>query len=755
MTATVSPPPAVQPRGWTVPVWTVLLLGLALLAAIPATGQSSAPAATAELRGRVTGTDGLPLVGVNVIVRGTVLGSATDADGRYRITRIPAGERTVIYSMIGHVRVEKSLRLIAGETATADVVLAETSVLTGEVTVTAGKHAQSMEEIPVSISTMSGDDIEARGITSLDNALRRIPGVNLAEDQVNIRGSSGYSRALGSRVLLLVDGAPVLAGDAGEIKFDVVPMFSVDRIEVVKGAGSALYGSSALGGVINVITREPRSRMTRVRIGTGVWDNPYHAEWKWWGDSPRWRNSIDLQHGDVHGDFSYLVTAGLRNDQAYRQNDDHVRYGLSGRAWYRLSPDRNLSVAVNHSSDTRGNWVYWGDLARALQPPATTDLTEEIVSVKSQVSAVYRQTHGARFASSLRLNAYRTSFEASSDTSDFSFRPSDQTQSTAWLLGAEWQGSYTLSAGNLLTFGVEGSRTTVDSRTYGDRSGWSGAVYAQDEIAVGGGWHLSAGARFDMTAVDTLESDMQVNPRLGATYVPWQHGALRASYGWGFRSPSVAERYATASAGGIRTKPNPDLQAERSTSYEFGFKQLLPHGLTFDAAVFWNDYDNLVEPTIDPADGKIFFRNITQARIRGYEMTLEAQPLGEFLRFAASYTYLYPQDLASGGVLKYRPRHLLYLTGDLSHAGFTFGADFRHLSRIEAIDRELTIVIPDSEERVPTYVTDLRASWTAAAVGLPLRLSLFVDNVFQYNYTEMVANIAPIRSYRVSLDAVF
>ncbi len=739
MSVTRSILPAVRPL-----VWTVLFLAAPVVTAQNAT-----------VSGRVTATDGTPLIGANVVVQGTVLGSATDREGRYMITRIPEGSRVVICSMIGYEKKSISTVLKAGDHATVDIVLAETAIATGEVIVTAGKHAQSFEEIPVSISTMSGADIEARGIESLDDALRKISGVNIAEDQVNIRGSSGYSRALGSRVLLLVDGASVLAGDAGEIKFDVVPMFAVERIEVVKGAGSALYGSSALGGVINVITREPRSRTTRVRVSSGIWDDPYHEEWKWWGDSPRRMHGVDLQHGDAHGPFSYLVSAGVHSDQAYRQNDDFLRWNINGRGWYRFSAERNLTVAFNTSSNDRGNWVYWRDLAHALQPPVTADLGERITSNKTQASAMYRQIHGAGFASSLRLNAYRTSYETTSDTSDFSMRPSDRTQSTAWLTGLEWQGMATLSARNLLTFGVDANYATVDSRTYGSRSGWSTALYAQDEIALNSVWHLSAGARFDLTAVDTLESDMQVNPRLGVTYQPWEQGVLRASYGWGFRSPSIAERFATASAGGIMTKPNPGLKAERSTSYEFGFKQILPYDISFDAAAFWSDYDNLVEPMIDPTDGRIMFRNITQARIQGYELALEGRPLGDWLHFSASYTYLYPRDMITGSVLKYRPRHLLYLSGEFFFADFTIGADFRHISRIENIDRELTIVIPGSEERVAAYVTDLRASWTAASLGLPLRLAFYVDNVFQYNYSEMVANIAPIRSYRLALEAAF
>ncbi len=727
-------------------VWTVLFLSVSVTAAVAQNG---------VLRGRVTDTDGNPLIGANVAIRGTVLGAATDADGRYVIRRLPSGTYNVQCSMIGYGPESAVLRITADTERVQDFRLAESVIETGEVIVTAGKHAQSLEEIPVSVATFDARDIEARGIISLDNALRKVSGVNITEDQVNIRGSSGYSRALGSRVLLLVDGAPVLAGDAGEIKFDVVPMFAVDRIEVVKGAGSALYGSSALGGVINVLTRQPRERVSRVRLYSGFWDEPEWESWNWWGEHPRFMNGVDLQHGDVHGDFSYLLTGGVRNDQAYRQNDDYVRWNMSGRAWYRFDPERNLVLSLNHSENDRGNWVYWRDLEHALQPPLTADLTEHIRSVKTQASAQYRQTHSATFASMLRVNLYRTAFETTSDTSDFRFRPTDQTQSTAWLLGAEWQGSMTLSDRNFLTFGVDASWATVDSRTFGTRDGITFAVYGQDELTLGEDWHLSIGARYDLTAIDSLDIDAQLNPRVGLTYTPWQDGIARASYGWGFRSPSIAERYTSASAGGILTKPNPDLKAERSTSYEVGFTQNLPFGSSVDAAVFWNDYDNLVEPLIDPADGRIAFRNITRARIIGYEIGLESRPFSERLLLSASYTYLYPRDISASTVLKYRPRHLLYLSGDVRLGPVTVGADFRYLSRMENIDRELTLVIPDSEKRVAAYVTDLRLSLSGEALGLPLRLSFLVDNVFQYHYTEVVANIAPMRRFRLMLEGSF
>jgi outer membrane receptor for ferrienterochelin and colicins len=709
----------------------------------------------ARLTGVVRSQSGEALIGANVMLRGTVLGSATDVNGVYTIRNIPAGRQlTLTCSMIGYATVTRALTLSNGEERTLDIVLTETSISTGEVVVTAGRHAQSFEEIPVSISVVSGRDIAERGIVELDDALRKTPGVNVTEDQVNIRGSSGYSRAVGSRVLLLLDGAPLLAGDAGEIKFDAVPMFDVERIEVVKGAGSALYGSSALGGVINVITAEPRERSTRARLYSGVWDAPPHSQWKWWGDSPRYLAGVDIQHADAAGPLSYVMSGGLRADQGFRQLDDFTRWNLGGRFRYRISSDRNLSVNATWTSNNRGNWVFWRNLSNALRTPVDKDLTERVHSTKFLASALYRQTHSGTFASSLRFSAYRTDFETRSDTSDFSLRPADLIQSTAWQFNTEWQGTLALTSRQLLTFGADVMHARVNARIYGQRHVSSAALYAQDELAITDALRLSAGARFDLTAVDSLDADMQANPRLGLAFQAWSGGALRASYGWGFRSPSIAERFATAGAGGLQTKPNPGLKSERSVSYEVGVKQQLPWQTTLDAAVFWNDYENLVEPTIDATDGRIVFRNITEARILGYELSVQTRPL-EIFDVSLAYTYLYPEDRQRGTVLKYRPRHLLYMFAAVNVGPFRFGIDHRHISRLEEVDAELSVVIPDADRRVPTWVTDVRLSWSGLIGALPLRITALTDNVLNYSYTEVVANLAPIRQYRLMFETQF
>ena len=157
-----------------------------------------------------------PLVGAVVLVQGSVRGTTTNIRGEYRITDLPAGKYTLVFSIVGYQRSTRTgITVEEGGEAVVNVSLVSSPVQFDQVVVTASKRPQSLEEVPVSLSVLDANEIRHRNAMVLDDALRYIPGVNMTGFQVNIRGSSGYSRGAGSRVLMLLDGIPFITGDTG------------------------------------------------------------------------------------------------------------------------------------------------------------------------------------------------------------------------------------------------------------------------------------------------------------------------------------------------------------------------------------------------------------------------------------------------------------------------------------------------------------------------------------------------------------
>ncbi|MBK9015923.1 MAG: TonB-dependent receptor plug domain-containing protein [Saprospiraceae bacterium] len=145
--------------------------------------------------------------------------------------------------------------------------------------------------------------------TSLSGLLDKVPGVNLVGDQANIRGGSGYSYGAGSRVLLLVDDMPILQADAGYPQWEDVPLENIEQIEVVKGAASALYGSSALNGIVNVRTAYAKSKPeTKISPFVTSYMAPRNEAAKWW-DTPRYSAGGSISHKQKFGKLD-LVTGG-------------------------------------------------------------------------------------------------------------------------------------------------------------------------------------------------------------------------------------------------------------------------------------------------------------------------------------------------------------------------------------------------------------------------------------------------------------
>ena len=182
--------------------------------------------------------------------------AATDLDGNY-VVEVPAGSYEITFSYIGKESQKISVKLDPNEVKVLNIILKEKQKLIDEVVVSGSKYEKKLSEETVSMDVVKGSTLTNENIVSLDQGMSHISGVTIADGQVNIRGGAGWSYGAGSRVQVLQDGLPILTADASDAKWSIVPMENLDRIEVIKGAASALYGSGALDGIVNVLTAYP------------------------------------------------------------------------------------------------------------------------------------------------------------------------------------------------------------------------------------------------------------------------------------------------------------------------------------------------------------------------------------------------------------------------------------------------------------------------------------------------------------------
>ena len=198
-----------------------------------------------------------PMIGVNIVSENGI-GTVTDLDGKYEL-KLEAGNRQIEYKFIGYSVINKKVKVDAGQTVVQDINMFQESLNLGLVVVSSSKYEKKIDEEIVSMEVMKQDFVENYNAVTADKALARIPGVNLVGEQINIRGGSGYSGGAGSRVLMLLDGLPYLAAQSGAADLNSLPMENLEQIEVIKGAASSMYGSSALNGLIYVRTAWPKA----------------------------------------------------------------------------------------------------------------------------------------------------------------------------------------------------------------------------------------------------------------------------------------------------------------------------------------------------------------------------------------------------------------------------------------------------------------------------------------------------------------
>ncbi|MEW6509880.1 MAG: TonB-dependent receptor [Bacteroidota bacterium] len=725
---------------------------LALLTSMTWCTTVAAFAAGGTIVGRVvTAAEKEPLAGVTVLLQGTVRGTSTNIRGEFRLIDVPAGVHTLMFSMVGYQRETRpDVAVEEGKETTLNVTMIQTAIPTEQIVVTASKREQSLQEVPVSISVLDAAELKQRNALTIDDALRYIPGVNITGFQVNVRGSSGYSRGAGSRVLMLVDGVPFITGDTGELNFESIPVGQVDRIEVVKGASSALYGSNALGGVINIITKPiPETPETVIRTYGGFYNWPSYAQWRW-SDKRRWFNGESISHARRSGDIGMALFVSRQIDDGYRQNDYLRRYNLYLRSHEELSPSQTLNLTFSLLYQYRGQFLYWRSLDSALVPPVLQE-SDNVKSIRYYTSGVYNDIIADNVLFTAKAIWYHN---------DWGFEAIHQigrNESISDDINVELLSTIMFEKGHTLTAGLNGHFDIVNSDFFGNRTGGGGALFAQDELKLSDEFTLTLGARLDLQSIGITEAGAQLNPKAALAYTPVAGTTVRASYGRGFRIPSVAEAFLTGEVSNLAVIPNSDLKAEKSSSYEFGVSQGIGDWGTCDVAAFLSDYDNLIEAGLIVTSSnqpQIQWRNVTKARVQGFETSLKFGLFDGATQVNLGYTYVYPEDVTQHDLLKYRPRHLFYSNLLLHFWDFTAGGDFRFVSRVDRIDEELVEVgiVPDGDERQDVLMADFRLGADLSALGLPLTMTVNVNNAFQRNYVELIGNLMPPRTYVLVLE---
>ncbi|MDO9547592.1 MAG: TonB-dependent receptor, partial [Candidatus Marinimicrobia bacterium] len=520
----------------------------------------------ASENGRINGTvrsisTAEPLPGTNILLKGTLLGAASDLGGEFHILNVPPGDYTLEVLNIGYQSIERQVRPRPDSVVTLDIRLTPKAIRSPEIVVTGARRTMRKIDSPVTIATISAEDLAFRNPATVEDILPYESGVQMLDGQISMRGSSGYARGAGSRVVVLVDGFPAMSFDTGTIYWDAVPAQNIERIEILKGPGSALYGSSAMGGVINIITKplDPGSQ-TNVSFGGGIYSKPAD-ELRVWNDQPMLMEEWRAAHSRSFGDLGVALAVGRHSSAGYHENGWYDRGIFNTELDYAIGQNRLIRSRIYLILDKHGSFTEWKSPFQPFHTPPNT-IDDEITTHKLQWSTQYSCIRSPAQSRLLRLNVFDTRFD--NDLYN------NTTFSQSRTVNPEFQINLRPGRRHYISSGLDLKLHNVMADIWGNHKGLEAAAYFQDEVTLAGFLNVTLGARCDLNRIDDNDYKHQLNPKIGATLDITKHLVLRSSLGRAYRSPSMAEMFIDARQYIFIVKPNPDLQPETSLAAEIG-----------------------------------------------------------------------------------------------------------------------------------------------------------------------------------------
>jgi outer membrane receptor protein involved in Fe transport len=748
--------------------------------------------------------EGIP----GVVIRMGNEGCVTDVLGNFLLKASTNAQDSIYFN---HVSYQAFVCVASYLSASGGIVtMVERSEEFNVVVVSAGKFEQKIGEVTVSVEVLNADLVHDKNAITADEAIQQAPGVNIVDGEPQIRSGSGYSFGAGSRVQVLMDDLPILSGDAGRPSWGSLPIENLSQIEIIKGASSVLYGSSALSGVINLRSAYPTdTAKTEITVFHGVYSDPQTDTAKYW-EGNLMRSGVNMLHAQKFGHWdvvfggSYLGDDGhlgpIKAEDGSFQNGYNPftadRYYATNRARANANIRRRSSRVTGLNYGINTNWAVSNSLATLLWENVSSGLYSayegSATRTKQLISTVdpfvnYYSSKGGRHA----LRTRWQSLDNNNDNNQGNFSDvyyGEYQYQKGWdSLGIK---------GLITTMGVVGMYTDARGQLFtggnvdGKNNATNVAAYLQLDKKFGKKLFLNGGVRYERFTINETVSARPVF-RAGVNYHLAKYTYARASYGQGYRFPSIAEKFIVTGVGAINILPNPELKPESSSNLEVGLKQGFKLGAFkgfLDLAAFEQQFDQFVEFTFGQWTKPVFspgvpipeaiqksfgFKSVNtgKARIRGAEISVmgEASSGKLKIRALAGYTYTMPVSLTpdfaygvsqgtppedityertssntTGNILKYRMKHLV--RGDVSctYKSWNIGSSVRynsHMVNIDSAFEELEAKLPGvfnpginewrEKHTKEDYVFDFRLGYTLKNKH---RFSLVVNNVLNREY---------------------
>lgn len=694
----------------------------------------------ARVYGTVTDERDSAMPGVTVSLRDKSLGVLTDSAGHYEL-RLPSGAHNLEFNYIGYAgqHIPILLRDASPKLVNVQMQLAPKDM--GLVVVTGSRYEKRLEEEVVSTEVMKASVINQTNAT-MEEAMNQVPGVNMLDNTISVRGGSGFSDQTGNRVMTLLDGMPILSPDNGGVWWESLPIEEMEQVELIKGSSSALYGSSAENGVLNIRTIDPTPEgMNSVLLNYGFYGQPKNHEWDWfWTRTTVKRNGDTVSHVNrpmfgggqfVHakqyGDVGVVVSSAVQRDDGFRENNDFTLLRFGGKLRYNPHRLKRLMVGLNINAfyQDKKDFFVSQDTGRLMYIPIQATMTTTYTANIDPYLTIWDKK-GNRHSIKFRIYNVQN-YSTTGDSTNSTFYYADY----SFLRRFE-------KIDMVLTTGINGSYSNVRGKTFGNiaedyyntRFVLNTAAYIQVEKRFFHRLTFSGGLRLEYTKLDSsqvyypfplisrwegrdsarmVQSPVAPLLRFGLNFQATKSTYLRASIGQGFRYPSLAEKYIFSTRSGAEVFPNPNLQPESGWSSEVGVKQVVKISewtAYFDVAGYVTRYRNMIDFQEDTAQLNnpnlvaIPFQavNVERALIAGTEVSAIANGKiwGVPLNFIAGYNYLYPENLDydrsnpndpnNPKILKYRIQHSAKADIQATFHGVIFGVSGFYNSFMKNID---------------------------------------------------------------------